>query len=432
MKNNEQNEFEFEKELRNKMKELSDSVDCIEKINQRVFNSKDVPFFEEGFVVSDLENITGKSHTPKLLKLVALAAVSVFCISFIPSSGVVQRFFYDFGGSVKKNFQNIITEIETETSVHDYRTMDIPLSCYAENDILITPFFSCPFEKSNKSGINVRIYIRQTGAGQYGGFDMAQVYAVEYTGEYCADNIIAAAQSAYTFTDKDLDNVEFSASDDDMVTDTVAANFSVSENGAYLCDSEGNAVSVASFSSGCYFKADGKTKYLCSDIIYWHNDNENVPTYFYDMTDPFNDKEHVFNSDARRQMWKESIYFNGNSAFPVKEYSHFTEKDIFDNVSSENLNYDNFNYIYAFDPMATDKNIETGGVLELRHSDNRQTLSTIDVPYSIDLMRSLKPYFSAGSFTSNTHGVTEVYNGETLRRVDSGEFVLKPKENASY
>ena len=47
VKNNEQNEFEFEKELRNKMKELSDSVDCIEKINQRVFNSKDVPFFEE-------------------------------------------------------------------------------------------------------------------------------------------------------------------------------------------------------------------------------------------------------------------------------------------------------------------------------------------------------------------------------------------------
>ena len=53
---------EFEKLLKNKMNELSENVDCFDKIAERAYMSDNVDFSDSEFTVTDLENVTGKRN----------------------------------------------------------------------------------------------------------------------------------------------------------------------------------------------------------------------------------------------------------------------------------------------------------------------------------------------------------------------------------
>ena len=69
MKDNRINgERDPEKELREKMSELSSNIDCFEKISARAFPEKYQDFSDSELVVSDLENVTGKRRAVPVLK----------------------------------------------------------------------------------------------------------------------------------------------------------------------------------------------------------------------------------------------------------------------------------------------------------------------------------------------------------------------------
>lgn len=386
--------------LKNKMNELSDSVDCFDKISARAFPQNDSDFSESGFVISDLENITGKSSKPRLIKWAAIAAAAVVCITVIPKTGVIRKVFSDLGGSVKKNYQQIITEINTLTEEQQYRCIDVPLDYYVKNDVLVTPLFACPFEDCDKPDAMVRIYIRQQGMGQFGGHDTAQVYAVEYTGEYSDSNIIAAAKSAYTYTEKDFDNIEYAETGYswDKAFQTVEQLFG-DNGGGYYVDNNGEAVSLASFYNVCYLKDGDSVKIVQSQVLYGHTGLDSSGDYFYDIVTCFGDEEIALD---RMEMWKESVYFNGNSAFPKEEQSSFTRTELFNSEEVSTAPDRAWAYYEPFPMQVPDDNEDlTGNTLTLTDERDNALLCTVKLPANPMLYPTMQVYFSPFRFTSD-------------------------------
>ena len=109
----------------------------------------------------------------------------------------------NFLANISKNrnelYSSMISEIESETQLNDYRQYDVTLSEYLADDFLITPLYSCPFEDVDREDMRVRIFIREND-----GLLTNQVYAVEYSGDYTESNFIAVAESEAKFTDEEL------------------------------------------------------------------------------------------------------------------------------------------------------------------------------------------------------------------------------------
>ena len=165
-----------EKLLRDKMNELTENVDCLDTITARVFPTLPAGAEDDEYIITDLEVVTGRSRKGSFLKWAAIAAAIVLCIFFVPKSGAVNRFFYNMGAPSDRSFRRITSAVERMAADGDYRYIDVPLSRYAAEDILVTPLFSCPFEDTGRENVNVRIYIRQENDS----VDTAEVYAVEY------------------------------------------------------------------------------------------------------------------------------------------------------------------------------------------------------------------------------------------------------------
>ncbi|HOR21989.1 MAG TPA: hypothetical protein PLY43_04645, partial [Ruminococcus sp.] len=76
MKDNGFNDQEFQELLKKKMNELSDSVDCFDKISARAFPKDQLDFSAGEFTVSDLENVTGRKRRLPALKWAAIGAAA--------------------------------------------------------------------------------------------------------------------------------------------------------------------------------------------------------------------------------------------------------------------------------------------------------------------------------------------------------------------
>ena len=200
MKNEKYNENqEFEKLLREKMDQLSDSVDCFDKISARAFPEKSSDFSDSELFVSDLENVTGKRRGAVFLRWTAAAAAIVLCVGVLPKTAIMNNFLANIGKNRNELYSSMISEIESETQLNDYRQYDITLSEYLADDFLITPLYSCPFEDVDREDMRVRIFIREND-----GLLTNQVYAVEYSGDYTESNFRAVAESEAKFTDEEL------------------------------------------------------------------------------------------------------------------------------------------------------------------------------------------------------------------------------------
>ena len=395
---------DLEKVLKDKMNELSDSVDCFDKISARAFPEKDPNFYESGFTVSDLENVTGRRDHGRLLRWAALAAAVVLCIVFIPKTGIIQRVLANLGGSVTKDFQQIITEINNETELHDYQLLDVPLDYYLKNDVLITPLFSCPFEDCGKDDAMVRIYIREVGAGQFTNFDTAQVYAVEYIGEYSEENIVAAARSAYRVTDDDFKNAVFKTIQFNPADEALALGFTPDTAANCINSSDGQKVSVASLDCNSYIKIDDTTVYACSTLLYGHEGCESSEEYFYDIITYGDDG--LLELPSRQAMWKESVYYNGSNAFPREYNGNFTRKELFPRDGIEHDADSRFSYIGPFNnfnyPSAE---LIPDGQLRLCNTGSASAFSTVTIPTDTEYFNSLRVYYAYAPDTSaNSNG----------------------------
>ena len=302
-----------EKLLRDKMNELTENVDCLDTITARVFPTLPAGAEDDEYIITDLEVVTGRSRKGSFLKWAAIAATIVLCIFFVPKSGAVKRFFYNMGAPSDRSFRRITSAVERMAADGDYRYIDVPLSRYAAEDILVTPLFSCPFEDTGRENVNVRIYIRQENDS----VDTAEVYAVEYAGNYTPDSIIAAAEPVCTFSDEELSALDEQFRDDSAYKAAGEVN-----------DAEG----LASTGSVCYVRDGGKAVPANVELLYG-SDNDGS---FYDIYVSSGDKK--LELPAREKMWKASVYANGTSAFPEESGSRYERRELFtqsSDISSE-------------------------------------------------------------------------------------------------
>lgn len=404
---------DIEKILKSKMNELSDSVDCFDRISAQVFKEDKFGFSDNGFTVSGLENVTGKSKAPRFLKWTAVAAAAAFCITLIPRNNSVRHFFHN---SNENYFPAIIEELNTELESGQYAINEVPLEFYLENDILVTPLFSCPFENCGKEDAKVRLFTKQID-----GIDTTQMYAVLYSGTYTESNFIAAAESKFKFTDVD-EAVTFADTSDYPHTaeSALIASSSPSDNGKFLLNN-GFEYSIASFTNTTVMKQakKGLTKNV-TEIIFG-SDGESE--YFYDIY--CNEGE----IPDRNKMWANSVYYNGNSSFAKENKSLFKKTDIFINLSKSYVSNSNITSVYAFDPDLSDSFLDSysdNDTMKLTTVDNGTLISSIQIPFDIEALCTAKVYFESSAFdssesirtSSNKYGTKTLYSEDDTNLSD--------------
>lgn len=392
-KNDFSSDQEFEKLLKEKMNELSASVDCFDKISARAFPEKDSDFSECGFTVSDLENVTGKRRITPVFRWVSAAAAIVLCIGVIPKTAIINSLRESAEkSSGKTTYNELLSEIKEETQSGSYYICDLSLDDYISRDVLVTPLYSCPFEESNED-MNVRLYIRYIG-----GLRTNQIYAVKYRGNYSEDNIVAAAETGVSFSEKEEDileqNLTFSFSTQDNAVTAVSAAFKCNYNGK-LTDHDGNEVSAASFSGFSLYKKGKNTETINTDVVYYRSRSDE--TYYYDTltTDSSNNV-----IDIARDSWETSVSSDGSAEIPAENTDVMTRTQLFTGT------YENKNNIWYFTPVCVypwlDENVslpENEYITEVHNSyeTTGEILSQIALPMDTSFQRSLNVYIGQKS-----------------------------------
>ncbi|MCM1507601.1 MAG: hypothetical protein NC177_10775 [Ruminococcus flavefaciens] len=378
---------EFEKLLKDKMNELSSSVDCFDRISAKAFPEKNPDFSESGFTVCDLENVTGKSKKPMFLKWTAVAVACAVCAVIIPKTSLLENLTASFGKSSKKIYSKVIAEINSETSQHSYKVYDMPVDDYIKYDKLVTPLYPCPFSDCGKDNINVRIFVRT-----YDGIPTNQIYAVEYAGDYTESNFIAVADTKAKFTDEELENLDeiYYTPDDTEVSLAVMTNFTPAFTAeSFMTDRNENNVSLASFEYESIFKSDDeKIYYYPSQIIYYGNSTDEPPeTYYYDINN-------VPDTDGT---WKNTVCFDGFSSMPEESKSLFVRTPLFERETSLS-DTTAYGYVTAESYTDYEKKEDEGNQINFYslalQSYGEETISTMAVPYDNQIRRTIKMYFS--------------------------------------
>lgn len=398
---------ELEKELRNKMSELSSNVDCFEKISARAFPETDQDFSDSELTVSDLENVTGRRRAVPVLKWVSIAAAAVVCIGVLPRTVFFQEFMADLGTDSNRKYRDMISEIQRETEVNDYKVYDMPLSEYIEDDILISPLYSCPFEAENTDDINVRVFVREIE-----GVPTNQIYAVEYTGDYNESNFLAAAESKAKFTNKDIEAIgDISTEANDYKAYRAACNAFTGDKYALLVDEDGKRATAASFAYVHIFKYDDVVKTLQTQVLYCNYD-EDCEKYYYDMMTSCYDEELgglvEYILPEADKLWKTSLNYDGSDAMPKESNSAFNRKDFFaDAAEYEDLTetlswYEPYNLA---DEALVDDKVQT-----MRFSEN-SAVKTFKTPADSSIkaaMRMYEPYITHFSYDSQSDPTIDI------------------------
>ncbi len=379
---------EFEKLLKEKMNELSSSVDCFDKISARAFPERDSDFSDCGFIVSDLENVTGKRRIFPVFKWVSAAAAIVLCISIIPKTAIINSLRSSMNNKPNKcKFNAIISEIKKETASGDYHICDISLNDYISRDVLVTPLYTCPFEECGDD-LNVRLYIRTIG-----GIRTNQIYAVEYRGEYSEDNIVAVAESGVSFSKNEAasieENVSYYFSSEDICSEAASSFFSYAGD-VGLTDREGRSVSAASFTDISFYKSENSIAKIQTDVIYYRDNNSNQ--YYYDIISTDYSGQEI---DIPENLWSSSICYNGVSAMPQSNSGGMSKTEIFDIPDNSQCELFFFTPVCSY-PWNRDKTASpVGEYIAEQHNSYEMTgeiLSHIAYPEDTSFQRSMRIY----------------------------------------
>lgn len=427
MKKNEFNSNqEFEKILKEKMNELSTSVNCFDRISSRAFPEKDSDFSDCGFTVSDLENVTGRRRKLPALKLLSVAAAIVLCIGVIPKIALINSLKYSMDKcDNKNNYSNIILEINKEIQNGDYYICDLPLYSYLSHDVLVTPMYRCPFEECDEN-MNVRIFIKTIG-----GIRTNQIYAVEYYGTYSEDNIVAAAETGVNFSEKETAELEnnfnyFFVSEDEC-SNAVSTAFIGNDIGA-LSNNNGATISAASFSDFSFYKKGKSVRSVRTDVVYYRYDNPD--NYFYDLKVTDSSGEEIQISE---NSWKRSVDCDGNPVNADRNSNVMIRTDLFTG------NYENSSDICYFTPeisYAWDSEQQLRTIAEHMvesHNGYNRTgtiLSTIAFPEDTAFRRNLHVYLGkkvpVAEYPANNFDEVQYYTSLDMTSVNDN-YISKNK-----
>lgn len=399
--------------LKEKMNQLSDSVDCFDKISARAFPEKSTDFSDSELYVDELENITGRRRRFPWFKCTAFAATLVLCIAVIPKTALMNNLFANLGKDRNKIFNEIVSEISYETENHEYEQYDVSLSEYIENDFLITPLYSCPFEKVDRNDVRVRIFIRKAGSTLTN-----QLYAVEYSGSYTESNIIAAAESSAKFNESELK--KYTSEDYDLAEQveklTAAVPDLMPDDIALAIDLQDYYSIAASFSYGSLIKGNGEIYPLAMRSFYYSvNEADSVKYHYNVQYCILADNDISVESEAPCEFkWKNSVYFGGTSAMPEQSESRFYREQIL-NIGYESD--DEINYV-SVQPIKDYSGESKAMPLKLSCMDSNGTtlLGEIDVVYDQNARKTTDVYIISNYAE---------FDGSTVIIAESDEFINK-------
>ena len=372
----------FEKLLKEKMDELSSSVNCFDKISSRVFPETEADFSESGFTISDVENITGRSRKIPFLRWIGAAAAAFLLIVFIPKNLMYEKVLYKLGsGTSDSSYLGIIRDIDTRTG--EYQEFDIPLEDYLRNDRLITALYGCPFGSTNQKDVRVKIYIKKIN-----GFLTNETYAVEYSGDFTEENYIAAAESETIFTEEEVSqiygmDIDFPSCEYDNMT-AVGDNYFADD--VFIRDSQGNAVSVASCRTNFIIKSEDEIMPVTVGMIYGRKNNDR---YFYDTKISGTDNS-VYDISFN---WKKSLSPTGRNTLPDENPLSFEKISIYGNKITGCSIYGFFKP-YADSDTFSDRINTEYGIYKDNYFTSFGEISSVELPVFPETCKSISVYVS--------------------------------------
>ncbi len=395
MKNFDTNENQkIEDLLKNRMEELSSSVDCLDKITSRAFPEKNTDNSDCGITVTGLDKVYEQKTLAKAARIVALAAAVVLLVGILPTTA----FIGNLQASLDKNsggqqlYRKIIREINTEIDSFDYQIIDMTLQDYIQNDILISPMFPCPFTDNGIDGMNVRLFIKQCKD-----IPTNQVYAVEYKGDYSDSNFAAAASSGVEFSEKEIGELSKSVPDfpdnEELCAEAVETSFTADPD-THTLVRDGETVSAASFDYRMWFKDKRGINPLTASVLLYHPGTGKSDNFFHDIVSRYTKSEQTYDVPDDN-CWKYSVTYDGKS-IDMAGSSGSTKTNLFENVSNYDLD-PQFRYaMLGIDPddiSASDEYL----TIKQAYGLSLATIASVPIPKNDVSISTIAVYYTKGS-----------------------------------
>lgn len=415
-------EKDFEKNLSDKMSELSDNVNCFDRIAKKAFPENN-GITEDGYYSeSGLENVTGRRRFP--LAPVLTVAFVIFIGSLLIMQSSIKEFFYQIkqnNGEYYNTFADIKSELDYELENFTYIYYDLSFDEYQMNIGCINPLAECPLIKEDED-TKVRVYTKIFTVGSQK-TETNQIYLVHYLGEYCDENIISITDSTAKFSSDDKDNATFfpqyNITWQNVVNPLPYSDFYYSP-----ADDMQNM-----FEINYHFlykeQESGKVYNLLSSGIFWFDESDtNQDIKHYDIVSIYNPNtdsdalnsggqyETVDNSFYEfydiQNLWNETVYqYDEHTGFDdVAEDNYFIRENISESMTQKDIFLDNYIYVNDGSSSSASPNYE-------RQIINNQRTLEIKIPVrdnSFERIIKIAEYSNDIALARNTSRELQEYN----------------------
>ena len=354
-------EKDFEKNLSDKMSELSDNVNCFDRIAKKAFPENN-GITEDGYYSeSGLENVTGRRRFP--LAPVLTVAFAIFIGSLLIMQSSIKEFFYQIkqnNGEYYNTFADIKSELDYELENFTYIYYDLSFDEYQMNIGCINPLAECPLIKEDED-TKVRVYTKIFTVGSQK-TETNQIYLVHYLGEYCDENIISITDSTAKFSNEDKDNATFFPQYN-ITWQNVVNPLPYSDFYYPPADDMQNM-----FEINYHFlykeQESGKVYNLLSSGIFWFDESDtNQDIKHYDIVSIYNPNtdSDALNSGGQyetvdnslyefydvQNLWNETVYqYDEHTGFDdVAEDNYFIRENISESMTQKDIFLDNYIYV---------------------------------------------------------------------------------------
>lgn len=361
--------IEFEKQLREKLDRLSDSVDCFDKIAEKAYSESDnADFYEDDFSVSGVENVTYTSKKRFRFAYVIAVMLVISVIVCIPTLKLTNLFGSDTK-SYKERYNELLEELEYELNEYTYIYNDYNMEDFNHLSLFINPLYNYQYDIDNTDNRYVRVYtklltndvIKTTDLGLYNRFYRTnQIYLVEYEDYYDENNIISIIDSDAKFNHDDIEEcMNQNIHEFDLYINEVNHDFLDIINMNFLSDDKDtislmfkeNTVTASSFVYKSFYKLNGKIYPMLTDTLLLNLSNNYSYSYEIRCSYIENDgKICDFDTSWLVNQWNKIGCKYNNRVSKLKENDNFIK------FSEKGMNLKSDGYICEYLPTTLAKN----------------------------------------------------------------------------
>ncbi len=413
-------EKDFEKNLSDKMSELSDNVNCFDRIAKKAFPENN-GITEDGYYSeSGLENVTGRRRFPLAPVLTVAFAIFIGSLLFMQSN--IKEFFYQMkqnNGEYYNTFADIKSELDYELENFTYIYYDLSFDEYQMNIGCINPLAECPLIKEDED-TKIRVYTKIFTVGSQK-TETNQIYLVHYLGEYCDENIISITDSTAKFSNDDKDNATFFPQYN--ITWQNVVNPSPYSDFYYPPADDMQNMFEINYHFLYKEQESGKVYNLLSSGIFWFDESDtNQDIKHYDIVSIYNPNT---NSDALnfggqyetidnslyefydiQNLWNETVYqYDEHTGFDdVAEDNYFIRENIAESMTQKDTFLDNYIYVNDGSSSSASPNYE-------RQIINNQRTFEVKIPVKDN---SFERIIKIAEYSNNISS-SEIYENNMIK-----------------